>query len=120
MWKIEFYLRIVISTIIVFFLLISKNTPSENANGIYIGFILADVTTWATFTIMDLPNYSREAILELISILVVAGVLNSFSKFTKPNGSEPEAIAFLVFMAIMSLKIGWYMLKKIDDDLTST
>ena len=120
MRKFEFYCRVISSIIFIFFLINSSNATNDNSNGVYLGFVFADSVTWILATIFEVPKLTMYGLIELVFIVLVIGIINSFSPLSRPNGSEAEAIAFLVFMGVVSIKIGWYFLKMIDDDLKST
>jgi hypothetical protein len=118
--RIEIYFRIAVSVTVVLFLLSSKRSSSDDANAVYVGFLFADFITWIVAVVVELPDYTRESLIELVVMLLMMGVLNGLYSLERPHGSEAEAISFLVFMGVMSLKLGWFTLKRIDDDLKST
>jgi len=115
--RIELYIRLGATGISLPLLLSARHGDSELANGIYIGAITADFTTWVATTILELPAHIATAAVELAIMGTFIAILQAAFGLERPRAGEAEAVAFMVFLGVLAIKIGWWGLKRIDADL---
>jgi predicted permease len=115
--RIELYIRLGITGISLPLLLTAKHADSDIANGIYVGVITADLVTWVATTLLELPAHAATALIELVVLATAIGILQATIGLERPRAGEAEAIAFMVFLGVVAIKLGWWALKRIDADL---
>lgn len=82
--------------------------------GLAVGAVLADVVTWVLCTVIELPALGARALAELLFLAAGIALLDLQLGLARPAPGEPEAAAFLAFLAVCGLKLGWWALDRLE------
>lgn len=115
--RLELWIRLGASAAALPLLLTARHADSPLSDGVLIGALFADGVTWLVTTVLELPSYTAEALIELAVMLGVIGAINACYDLQRPQGSEAEAVCFLAFLGVLTIKLGWWFLRRLDADL---
>ena len=98
------------------FFFIADPDTRRAAEAFFLGAMLADYVTWLTWTIMMFPRFIWHCTVDVAVNLAFAVLFLHFVHFEFSMEGEDIASAFVAFLLVMALKMGYYGMHELTED----